>query len=64
MTRRYDEITFRRRLRDVLTADGLWSRMFSRGVLWSGVEPSSVRPGFCCGLICRVGAVDGVLWAV
>ncbi len=38
---------------------------------FSGVErggdgelPSSVRPGFCCGLICRVGAVDGVLWAV
>ena len=28
------------------------------------VTTSSVRPGFCCGLICRVGAVDGVLWAV
>lgn len=37
--RRYDELTFRRRLRDVLTAGGLWSRMFSRGVLRSGIEP-------------------------
>jgi hypothetical protein len=42
MTRRYDEITFRRRLRNVLTADGLWSRMFSRGVLRSGVKPPVV----------------------
>lgn len=37
--RRYDELTFRRRLRDVLTAGGLWSRMFSRGMLQYGVEP-------------------------
>ena len=39
MTRRYDELTFRRRLRDALGADKLWSRMFSRGILLSGVEP-------------------------
>ena len=39
MTRRYDELTFRRRLRDALCADKLWSRMFSRGILLSGIDP-------------------------